>query len=69
VALDMDRLNTVMSAPRVTVRALMRRGWSQPDRGCPPPLSLDDGRISGGGAGGPAGSVHPEGPRRARGSH
>jgi hypothetical protein len=25
----MDRFNAEMSAPRVTVSALMRRGWSQ----------------------------------------
>lgn len=30
VAPTMDRCNAEMSAPRVTVRALMRRGWSQP---------------------------------------
>ena len=28
------RLKAEMSAPRVTVRALMRRGWSQPQRFC-----------------------------------
>ena len=29
VALAIDRFNAEISAPRVTVRALMRRGWSQ----------------------------------------
>jgi hypothetical protein len=31
VALAMDCFNAEMSAPRVTVSALMRRGWSQPE--------------------------------------
>jgi hypothetical protein len=30
VAPAIARFKAVMSAPRVTVRALMRRGWSQP---------------------------------------